>query len=98
MYEQLEPEITEVLDVADQLAAGLLAFHRKEMLHQDLKPENIVFDGDGVLKIVDFGSCHVAGIQEIAAPIERDPLRFWKGLAALLALAWVATLSLWMAN
>ena len=41
--EHPEPEITEVLDVADQLAAGLRAFHRKETLHQDLKPENIVF-------------------------------------------------------
>ncbi len=70
--EHPEPEIAEVLDIADQLAAGLRAFHRKETLHQDLKPENIVFDREGVLKIVDFGSCRVAGIQEIAPPIERD--------------------------
>ncbi len=70
--EHRQPEIVEVLAIVDQLAAGLQAFHRKETLHQDLKPENIVFDCGGVLKIVDFGSCQIAGIQEIAAPIERD--------------------------
>jgi serine/threonine protein phosphatase PrpC len=70
--ENPDPDIGEVLDIVDQLVAGLRAFERKETLHQDLKPENIVFDGDGVLKILDFGSCHVAGIQEIHAPIARE--------------------------
>ena len=46
--------------------------HRRDTLHQDIKPENVMFNGDGVVKIVDFGSCHVAGLAEIAVPIERD--------------------------
>lgn len=70
--EHSQPEIGAVIDMADQLAHGLRAFHRRETLHQDLKPENVVIDGEGVVKVLDFGSCHVAGIQEIDAPIERD--------------------------
>ena len=67
-----EPDIGEVLEIADQMARGLRALHRRETLHQDLKPENLVFDSEGVIKLLDFGSCRVAGIQEIDAPIERD--------------------------
>jgi serine/threonine protein kinase len=36
-----------------------------EMLHQDLKPENIMFDSYGTVKIIDFGSVKIAGIAEI---------------------------------
>src|SRR6185436_4618393 len=46
------------------IAKGLLAFHRLEMLHQDLRPDNVMIDRTGTVKIVDFGSTHVAGIAE----------------------------------
>jgi serine/threonine protein kinase len=55
-----------------QIAAGLQAFHRKEMLHQDLRPENLMIDRTGTLKLIDFGSVHVAGLAE-AGLSERDP-------------------------
>ena len=64
-------DIKIVQDIVGQIAKGLRAFHRKEMLHQDLKPENIVFDKSGVVKIIDFGSVKIAGIAEIA-PVEVD--------------------------
>ena len=72
MNENPNPEIGEVLAIVDQVAAGMRAFERKETLHQDLKPENVVFDEHGVVKILDFGSCRVAGIQEIGTPIDND--------------------------
>ena len=49
----------------EQIAKGLRAFHRMEMLHQDLKPENIMIAPNGTLKIIDFGSVKIAGITEI---------------------------------
>lgn len=64
--------VREAIDLVAQVADGLQAFVRREMLHQDVKPANIMVDGDGRVRIVDFGSCWVAGIREIAAPIERD--------------------------
>jgi eukaryotic-like serine/threonine-protein kinase len=60
-----KPDIKIVRNIAEQLAKALRAFHRMEMLHQDLKPENIMFDGSGKIKIIDFGSVKIAGIAEI---------------------------------
>ncbi len=66
-----KPAIKTVIAIVDQIAKGLRAFHRMEMLHQDLKPENIMFDGNGTVKIIDFGSVKIAGISEIA-PLVND--------------------------
>ena len=67
-----EPVIADVIEIVDQIARGLRAFHRRETLHQDLKPDNVMIDDAGRACIVDFGSCHVAGVHEITAPITRD--------------------------
>jgi len=40
------------------------------MLHQDLRPQNIMIDGTGTVKIIDFGSARVAGVSECAALLE----------------------------
>ncbi|KKK57970.1 hypothetical protein LCGC14_3049150, partial [marine sediment metagenome] len=48
--------------------------HRLDMLHQDLKPGNIIISHDGVLKIIDFGSTKIAGIADISSPVERREL------------------------
>ena len=48
--------------IVEQIANGLLAFHRLEMLHQDLRPQNVMIDATGTVKIIDFGSTRVAGI------------------------------------
>jgi len=47
---------------------GLRAFHRREIIHQDIKPENIAIDAEGTVKIIDFGSAHVASLDELHLP------------------------------
>lgn len=42
-------------------AAGLQAAHEKNVLHRDVKPENLMFSSDGVLKVTDFGIAKVIG-------------------------------------
>ncbi len=66
-----KPEIKKVRKIVEQIAQGLRAFHRMEMLHQDLKPENIMIAKDGTVKIIDFGSVKIAGIAEIT-PLETN--------------------------
>jgi len=56
--------LDEVRDIAEQLAKGLYALHRREMIHQDLRPENIMLSRDGTAVIVDLGSVAVAGLDE----------------------------------
>ncbi len=74
MNDHPKPDISDVREIIDQLIKGVRAFQRQEMVHQDLKPENIMIDNQGTVKIIDFGSTKIAGIQEISKPIERNQL------------------------
>ena len=67
-----QPSVQEVMYIVDQVAKGLRALHRRETLHQDLKPGNIMIDYNGESKIIDFGSSHIKGIAEISTPLQRD--------------------------
>jgi len=45
----------QALEFTRQAARGLQAAHRKNLIHRDIKPQNLVVEPDGMLKIVDFG-------------------------------------------
>ena len=59
-----KPSLEVVRSFIEQIAKGLNAFHKMDMLHQDLRPENIMLDTEGTLKIIDFGSVSIAGLEE----------------------------------
>jgi serine/threonine protein kinase len=68
------PELETVRGIVEQIAKGLRAFHRLEMLHQDLRPDNIMIDSTGTVKIIDFGSTRVAGITDVASPVAKNDI------------------------
>ena len=72
MIDNPKPDLETVRGIVEQIAKGLQAFHRLEMLHQDLRPENIMIDKTGTVKIIDFGATRVAGIAEMATANERS--------------------------
>lgn len=41
--------------VLDAILAGLEAVHSAEMIHRDLKPDNVLLGADGQIKLADFG-------------------------------------------
>jgi len=47
--------LADALDYTRQAAAGLAAAQQKNLVHRDIKPQNLVVEPDGILKIVDFG-------------------------------------------
>lgn len=65
MRDHPHPEMETVRAIVEQIAKGLRAFHRQEMIHQDVRPENIRIDGQGTVKLIDFGSAEVAGVSEL---------------------------------
>jgi len=74
MIDNPRPTIETVRGIIEQISKGLQAFHHQEMLHQDLRPENIIIDKTGTIKIIDFGATKVAGLTEITKSTEQQNL------------------------
>lgn len=74
MKDHPKADVEKVRAIVEQIGMGLRAFHRQEMLHQDIRPDNILIDDTGTAKIIDFGSVHVAGIAETGRADDNDIL------------------------
>lgn len=74
MTDNPQPDTETVRGIIEQIAKGLRAFHRLEMLHQDLRPHNIMIDHSGTVKIIDFGSTRVAGLAELTFPPDNSEM------------------------
>jgi serine/threonine protein phosphatase PrpC len=74
MIDNPRPDLETVRGIVEQVAKGLGAFHRMEMLHQDVRPDNIMIDKTGTVKIIDFGSTRVTGVVEAAPPTDRGDI------------------------
>lgn len=66
MWDNPAPEPAAVRDIVGQLVKGVRALHRKQMVHGDLRPENVMVTPDGQVKVIDFGSVRAAGLAEAA--------------------------------
>ncbi|WP_328472662.1 serine/threonine-protein kinase [Streptomyces sp. NBC_00448] len=65
-----------VLDIAVQMAWGLAHAHDSGLVHQDVKPANVMLQADGTAKVTDFGLAGgpAASRPEAAEPPAGDPL------------------------
>ncbi|MGJ5072854.1 protein kinase domain-containing protein [Bradyrhizobium oligotrophicum] len=74
MIDHPKADLDTVRDIIEQIANGLQALHRKEMLHQDLRPANIMIDRTRTVKIIDFGSVRVSGVVEADPAADHDSI------------------------
>ena len=56
MLDNPKPDLEKVRSIVEQIVQGLRAMHRKDILHLDLKPANVMIDAQGLVKLIDFGS------------------------------------------
>ena len=77
MIDNPKPKLEQVRDIIEQTAKGLQAFHRQEMIHQDIRPANIMIDSTNTVKIIDFGSTFIAGVTDAnTEEIMRGTIRY----------------------
>ena len=74
MIDNPKPDLETVRGIVEQIARGMRAFHRKEMLHQDVRPDNIMIDKTGTAKIIDFGSTRITGVVEAAPRTDHNDI------------------------
>jgi serine/threonine protein phosphatase PrpC len=51
-------------NIAIKLARGVAALHRVGVVHRDIKPDNVILETEGSLKLIDFGVVRVPGLEE----------------------------------
>ena len=65
-------DLAEILPLFRQIALGLEAAHQNDIVHCDLKPDNIKVTPDGLVKVLDFGIARVLGARQSRGPASND--------------------------
>jgi len=63
--EGLEIPIGEVIDYGIQIAEGLAHAHRHQIIHRDVKTENVMLSAEGKVKLTDFGLAKLGGAGQL---------------------------------
>ena len=64
--------LRQAVDVMIQTANGLDYAHRRSVIHRDIKPDNLLIDGDGNIKILDMGLARIASHgRPLASTVDR---------------------------
>jgi serine/threonine protein phosphatase PrpC len=62
-------QLEEGRNIAIKLAHGVAALHRVGVIHRDIKPDNVILEAGGALKLLDLGVVRIPGLED-APPTE----------------------------
>jgi serine/threonine protein kinase len=72
MYDNPLPSLEKVRTISQSIIQALRVFQRLGMVHRDLKPENIIIDDNEQIKLIDFGTVQVSGLNEISSLLKEE--------------------------
>ena len=61
--------VREATSIAIQVSMGLDAAHKHQIVHRDVKPQNIIISTDGKVKVTDFGIARAATSNTISSSV-----------------------------
>lgn len=64
MFDNPEPNLGQVRDIVEQIIIALRSFQRLDVVHRDLKPDNIMIDTYGKVFLIDYGTALIASLAE----------------------------------
>ena len=80
MHDNPNPTIAQVRDIINQIITALRVFQRAELVHRDLKPDNIMINQYNQIKLIDYGTVFVASLDEnqhtIKEPVPQGSLNY----------------------
>ena len=59
----------EAVSIAIQVARGIEAAHNKQIIHRDIKPQNIMISTEGKVKVMDFGIARAASSNTVSSDV-----------------------------
>jgi protein phosphatase len=72
MHDNPHPNIADVRNIIRQVISALRAFQRLDLVHRDLKPDNIMIDQYGHVTLIDYGTVSVASLNESHLNLEES--------------------------
>src|SRR3954462_15963537 len=57
--------VRHAVELTLQVARGLSFAHEQGLVHRDVKPQNVLLDGDGRAKVTDFGIAHAVDVDGV---------------------------------
>jgi serine/threonine-protein kinase len=65
LHEEGRLPVRRALEIAIQVARGLGFAHEQGLIHRDVKPQNVILNGDGRAKVTDFGIARSLDVQGV---------------------------------